>query len=265
MISRIEKKLLHYTGKAISIYDLIQKDDRLLLCLSGGKDSFTMVRLLQLLQIRARGKFKLHVLAIDKGLIGWNKTEIESWLKNSGLDHTILDSNIAEVVAAKERKNYSPCILCSRLRRGYIYSFAKKHGFNKIALGHHREDLIVSLLMSMFYNGNISSMPPKLLTDDKKLIVIRPLVYCQERDVAAYAKEQRFPLAPDGICPIKEKNSRSLVAQLIHSLAKDNNKIPSNILRAISQVKPSHLMDSKLWDFINLKISPSSLDSADSC
>jgi len=252
MSTKVERKLLHYTGKAIGVYSMIQKNDRVLVCLSGGKDSFALVRLLYLLQTRAKINFDLHILIIDKGLPGWNREEIGFWLKEKSFDHTILKTNIFDIVKKKERPKDSYCVLCSRLRRGHIYTFAKKHGYNKIALGHHRDDLITSLLMSIFYNGNVSSMSPKLLTDDKKLIVIRPLVYCQEADIVEYAREQGFPLSPSDICSAKENQTRGKTEELIKALASTNSKIPSNILHALGDIRPSQLMDTKLWDF-NLK------------
>lgn len=253
MSARAEKKILHYTGKAISVFNMIQSNDRVLVCLSGGKDSFTLVKILRLLQLRAKGKFELHVLAVEKGLPGWNREEIATWLEANKFEFTILKTDIFNIVKAKERLKDSYCVLCSRLRRGCIYSFAKKHGYNKIALGHHRDDLITSLLMSIFYNGSINSMPPKLLTDDKKLIVIRPLIYCQEKDIIEYASWQKFPVTPDGLCSAKENHTRIQTRQLIEALAKDNPKIQANILHALSNVRPSKLMDSKLWDFKDLE------------
>lgn len=252
-MSKTEQKLLHYTGKAISIYNMIQKNDQVLVCLSGGKDSFTLARILRLLQIRTKNKFDLHVLAVDKGLPGWNKDAIAAWLTENKFEFTILKTNIFDVVKTKERAKDSYCVLCSRLRRGYIYTFAKKHGYNKIALGHHRDDLITSLLMSIFYNGSISSMPPKLITNDKKLIVIRPLAYCQEKDIAKYALEQKFPITAKGICGAKENHTRQEVQQLINTLATTNPKIPANILHALGNVCVSQLMDPKLWDFKKLE------------
>ncbi len=253
MSTKSEKKLLHYTGKAISIYNMIQKNDRVLVCLSGGKDSFALATILRLLQLRAKGKFEVHVLAIDQGIVGWNQAEIESWLKENNFAFTILKTNIFEIVKAKENTKHSYCVLCSRLRRGHIYTFAKKHGYNKIALGHHRDDLIASLLMSIFYNGLIGSMPPKLITNDKKLIVIRPLAYCQEADISRYALEQKFPLTAKGICGAKENKTRKQVQELIQTLGKGNPKIPANILHSLSNVHPSQLMDPKLCNFKNLE------------
>lgn len=252
-MSKIELKLRHYTGKAISLYNMIEKGDRVLVGLSGGKDSFTLATILKLLQLRSNNKFAIHVLVVDQGLPGWNKDSIKKWLEEQQFEFTILKTTIFNTVKTKARDKDSYCVLCSRLRRGHIYTFAKKHGYNKIALGHHRDDLITSLLMSIFYNGNISSMPPKLITNDKKLIVIRPLALCQENDIAKYAVEQQFPLTPKGICGIKENQTRGKTKQLIETLAKTNPKIPSNILHALSNVKPSQLMDPKLWDFKNLE------------
>jgi tRNA 2-thiocytidine biosynthesis protein TtcA len=253
MTSKIEQKLKHYTGKAIADYNMIQKGDRVLVCLSGGKDSFTMLKILHRLQLRTKNKFILHVLTIDKGLPGWNEEAIRGWLTENKFEFTILKTNIFNIVKTKERPKDSYCILCSRLRRGHIYTFAKKYGYNKIALGHHRDDLITSLLMSIFYNGIISSMPPKLITNDKKLIVIRPLAYCQETDIAEYAKEQNFPLTPKGICGTKENQTRKKTKQLIINLAKTNPKIPANMLYALNNIRPTQLMDQQLYDFKNLE------------
>ena len=252
-IKNCEKKLLHYAGKAIADYQMIKTGDRVLAGLSGGKDSFTMVKILNTLQIKSNRKFKLHVIVVDKKLPGWQSADITTWLKNHNIPFTVLETNIFNLVQAKKRRNSSLCILCSRLRRGHIYTFARNNNFNKIALGHHREDAITSLLMSIFYNGNISSMPPKLLTNDKKLLVIRPLIYCQEKDISLYAKMQNFPLSPKGLCGAEENSMRKQTQDLIAELAKANQKIPSNILHALQKICPSQLMDQKMWDFRNLE------------
>ncbi|CAL7960706.1 tRNA-cytidine(32) 2-sulfurtransferase [Gammaproteobacteria bacterium] len=253
MTSKIEQKLKHYTGKAIADYNMIQKGDRVLVCLSGGKDSFAMAKILRRLQLRTKNKFVLHVFIVDKGLPGWNEDAIRGWLLENKFEFTIVKTNIFNIVKTKERPKDSYCVLCSRLRRGHIYTFAKKYGYNKIALGHHRDDLITSLIMSIFYNGIISSMPPKLITNDKKLIVIRPLAYCQESDIVKYAEEQKFPLTTKGICGVKENQTRKKTKELIVNLAQINPKIPANILCALNNVRPSQLMDQKLWDFKTLE------------
>lgn len=251
--TKVAQKLKHYTGKAIADYNMIQAGDRVLVCLSGGKDSFAMAKILQMLQLRSKINFTLHVLSVAKGLPGWNEQEITDWLTSNNFAYTILKTNIFAIVQAKERAKDSYCVLCSRLRRGHIYTFAKEHGYNKIALGHHRDDLVNSLLMSIFYNGIISSMPPKLLTQDKRLMVIRPMAYCQEQDIIKYAQEQAFPVTAKGICGAKENHTRQNIGQLVQELAKINPKIPANILSSLKHVRPSQLMDHQLWDFKHLE------------
>ncbi|PIQ42639.1 MAG: tRNA 2-thiocytidine(32) synthetase TtcA [Gammaproteobacteria bacterium CG11_big_fil_rev_8_21_14_0_20_46_22] len=252
-IEKLEKKLLHYTGKAIADYALIQHGDRILVCLSGGKDSYTMLWLLRKLQLRAKIRFEITAFTLDQGQPGWHDEGLRSWLKNHQIEHVIHSEDTYSIVTDKIPENKTYCSLCSRLRRGIIYRYAKDHGFNKIALGHHRDDLINTLLMSIFYNGEIKSMPPKLLSDDQSHIVIRPLVYCQEADIAEFAKLMAFPIIPCNLCGSQENLARQRTAALVKALAKDNPKIPSNILHALGSVKPSQLMDKKLWDFNTLE------------
>ena len=195
-LAALEKKLLHYTGKAIADYNLIQNGDRIMVCLSGGKDSFSLLRLLHLLQGRAKVDFELFSFTLDQAQPGWNDSLLRAWLNDRHIAHEILNRDTYSIVKAKIPEGQTYCSLCSRLRRGIIYRYAEEKGFNKIALGHHRDDLIRTLLMSILYNGEIRSMPPKLLSDNKKHIVIRPLVYCQENDIAAFAQEMGFPIIP---------------------------------------------------------------------
>jgi tRNA 2-thiocytidine biosynthesis protein TtcA len=249
----VEKKLLHYTGKAIGDYNMIQRNDRVMVCLSGGKDSFTMLCLLKHLQQRAKHAFEIHAFTLDQAQPGWDDSALKAWLKERNIAHTILTRDTYSIVKEKIPEGQTYCSLCSRLRRGIIYRYAEEHGFNKIALGHHRDDLIRSLLMSILYNGSTSSMPPKLLSDNGKHIVIRPLCYSQEKDIIEYAKEQAFPIIPCNLCGSQENLARKKVAKLIDSLALENPKIPSNILHALQNIKPSQLMDKKLFDFKQLE------------
>jgi tRNA 2-thiocytidine biosynthesis protein TtcA len=249
MINKLEKKLLHYIGKAISDYNLIQNNDRILVCLSGGKDSFTMLHLLRLLQIKSKAKFSIFSFTLNQSQPGWNDQELIQYLSKINIGFEVYTKDTYSIVKQKIPDGKTYCSLCSRLRRGIIYQYAKDHGFNKIALGHHRDDLIQTLLMSIFYNGEISSMPPKLLTKDGGLIVIRPLIYCQEQDILDFAKLKMFPLIPCNLCGTQKNLARQRIAKLIKDLAKNNAKIPSNILKSISNIKPSQLMDRNLWDF----------------
>lgn len=251
--SAVEKKLLHYTGKAIADFNMIQAGDRVMVCLSGGKDSFTMLCLLRHLQRRARGKFELFAFTLDQAQPGWDDKKLHAWLQEREIPYEILTRDTYSIVKDKIPEGNTYCSLCSRLRRGIIYTYAEANGFNKVALGHHRDDLIRTLLMSIFYSGEIKSMPPKLLSDNKKHIVIRPLAYCQENDIIEYAKEQAFPIIPCTLCGSQENLTRQKVKVLIDQLAKENPKVPSNMLHALTSVKSSQLMDKKLWNFKDLE------------
>jgi tRNA 2-thiocytidine biosynthesis protein TtcA len=251
--SSTEKKLLHYTGKAIADFNMIQSGDRVMVCLSGGKDSFTMLRILELLRRRAHPKFEIFAFTLDQSQPGWNDSALRQWLEKYQFRYEILTRDTYSIVKDKIPEGNTYCSLCSRLRRGIIYRYAEEHGFNKVALGHHRDDMIRTLLMSILYNGEIRSMPPKLLSDNKKHVVIRPLAYCQENDIIEYAKEQAYPIIPCNLCGAQENLMRQKVKMLIDQLAKENPKVPSNILHALTSVKPSQLMDRNLWDFKNLE------------
>lgn len=251
--SRTEKKLLHYTGKAIANFNMIQTGDRVLVCLSGGKDSFTLLKLLHTLQRRTNNKFTVSAFTLNQGQPGWLDTNLRTWLENSQIPFTIWERDTFSIVKSKISADKNCCSFCSRLRRGIIYRYAKEQGFKKIALGHHRDDLIESLLMSILYSGEICSMPPKLLTNDNQHIVIRPMAYCQEVDIIKYAAEQNFPVVSCGICSSQKHSTRANVKLLISQLAAHNPKVPSNILHALQRVRTSQLMDQELWDFKNLE------------
>lgn len=251
--SKIEKKLLHYTGKAIADFNMIQTGDRVMVCLSGGKDSFTLLTLLHALQRKTNGKFELFAFTLDQAQPGWDDQHLHAWLQERSIPYEILTRDTYSIVKEKIPEGNTYCSLCSRLRRGIIYRYAETHGFNKIALGHHRDDLIRTLMMSILYNGDLRSMPPKLLSDNKKHIVIRPLCYVQEADIITFAKEQCFPIIPCTLCGSQDNLARKRVGRLIDELAKDNPKIPSNILHALQSIKPSQLMDQSHWNFRQLE------------
>lgn len=259
---RLEKKLLHYTKVAMHDYRMVEPGDKVMVCLSGGKDSYTLLTLLDLLRTEANHPFEIFAFTLDQSQPGWNDEGLRGWLENKKIPYEILTRDTYSIVKEKIPEGKTYCSLCSRLRRGIIYRYAKEKGFNKIALGHHRDDLIRTLLMSILYNGQIRSMPPKLLTDDKQHIVIRPLAYCQESDIIEYAKLQAFPIIPCNLCGSQENLIRKRVKNLIDGLAKENPKIPSNILHAISSVKPSQLMDRELWNFRDLAVSLEEADPA---
>lgn len=252
-LERIEKKLLHYTGKAIADFNMIQPGDRVLVCVSGGKDSYTLLRLLHILKRRSGKDFTLFALTLDQQQPGWDDSGLRDWMAEHGYAHEIISEDTYSIVKDKIPAGKAYCSLCSRLRRGIIYRYARENGFNKIALGHHRDDLIESLLMSTLYSGEVRSMPPKLLTNDKRHIVIRPMVFCQERDIIQYAEALAFPIVPCNLCGSQPNLTRKKVKALIQTLADENPKVPSNMLSALSNLRPSQLMDKKLWDFRSLE------------
>jgi len=252
-LSKIEKKLLHYVGKAIADYNLIQTGDRVMVCLSGGKDSYTLLSILRLLRMHSNNKFEILAFTLDQSQPGWDDSGMRAWLEHHKIPYEILKRDTYSVVVEKVPEGSTYCSLCSRLRRGNIYRYAEEHGYTKIALGHHRDDMIHSLLMSILYNGEIRSMPAKLLSDNKRHIVIRPLAYCQEQDIIEYAREREFPIIPCNLCGSQENLARQRIKRLVNELSQENPKIPSNILHALSHVKPSQLMDKQLWDFKGLE------------
>lgn len=249
----IEKKLLHYTGKAISDFNMIQRGDRVMVCLSGGKDSFSLLSLLHTLRKRSNNKFELFSFTLDQAQPGWDDQKLHEWLQTRKIPYEVLTRDTYSIVKDKIPEGKTYCSLCSRLRRGIIYRYAEENGYTKIALGHHRDDLITTMLMSILYNGDVRSMPPKLLSDNKKHIVIRPLCYVQEQDIITFAKEQDYPIIPCTLCGSQENLARKRVARLIGQLAEENPKIPSNMLHALQSIKPSQLMDQDLWNFKNLE------------
>ena len=257
-IEKIEDKLFHYTQIALKQFNMIQKGDRVMVCLSGGKDSFTLLWMLNLLRKRSNFSFELLSYTLDQQQPGWDDSKLKSFLEAHEIPYLIESKDTYSIVMDKIPEGKTYCSLCSRLRRGNIYRYAEENGFNKIALGHHRDDLNETLLMSIFYSGQIKSMPPKLLSDNGKNILIRPLIFCQETDIIEYAKLIGFPIIPCNLCGSQEKLARVRVRKLLRELAQENPKIPSNILHAIRSVQPSQLMDKTLWDFekFEAKIKP---------
>src|SRR3989338_6676208 len=252
-LSKTQQKLTHYITKAIADFKLIEKNDRVMVCLSGGKDSYTLLTILDTLRKDARNHFDIFAYTLDQSQPGWDDSHMRAWLEDRKISYEIEKRDTYSVVKRVIPEGKTYCSLCSRLRRGNIYRYAEENNFTKVALGHHRDDVIQTLLMSILYGGQIKSMPPKLLTDTKKQIVIRPMIYCQESDIQLFAREQQFPIIPCTLCGPQENLTRKKVKTLINELAKDNPKVPSNMLHALQSVQPSQLMDKSLWDFDQLK------------
>jgi tRNA 2-thiocytidine biosynthesis protein TtcA len=245
-LNRLERKLLGDVGRAIGDFGLIADGDRLMVALSGGKDSYTMLQLLRRLQEKAPVRFTLLAVNLDQGHPGFPAERLEGWLKNAGYDYRMLKEDTYSVVTEKVPDGKTYCGLCSRLRRGILYNAAQALGCNKIALGHHRDDLVETLLLNLFFSGSISSMPPKLRSDDGRNVVIRPLCYAAEAEIARYAELCAFPILPCDLCGSQDNLQRKRVKTLLDQLSVEHPHLRESIAAAIGNVKPSHLMDQRL-------------------
>jgi Predicted ATPase of the PP-loop superfamily implicated in cell cycle control len=242
---RLEKRLLSAMGHAVRDFGLISEGDRILVGLSGGKDSLVLLALLKKLQERAPVKFSLTAMNVDMGQPGFDAAPLKKFVDELGVERRFIAQDVWSVARAKVRPGKSMCPICSRLRRGILYTQAFELGCTKIALGHHREDLIETLLLSALYAGALKSMPPLLRSDDGRNTVIRPMVYCPEAEIAAYARLRGFPVAPRPPCETPDLQ-RSRVKELIHTLAAEHPAVPGNLLNALSHVVPTHLLDREL-------------------
>jgi len=242
-MGKLERKLLGDVGRAIGDFDLIEEGDRLMVALSGGKDSYTLLQLLGRLQRRAPIRFSIVAVNLDQGHPGFPADRLESWLRAEGYDYRMLKEDTYRIVTEKVPAGKTYCSLCSRLRRGILYNAAEALGCTKIALGHHRDDLVETLMLNLFFSGKIASMPPKLRSDDGRNVVIRPLCYAAETDIARYAQLSGFPILPCDLCGSQENLQRKKVKALLDQLSLENPRLRESIAAAIGNVKLSHLMD----------------------
>jgi tRNA 2-thiocytidine biosynthesis protein TtcA len=249
---KLRNQLISATGKAIGDFNMIEDGDTVLVCMSGGKDSYTMLMMLLALQERAPISFKLIAMNLDQKQPGFPEHILPAYFEQLGVEYRIVEADTYAVVKEKIPEGKTTCSLCSRLRRGVIYTTAKKLGANKIALGHHRDDIVETLFLSMFYGAKMKAMPPKLATNDKQNIVIRPLAYCSERDIAAYARGMAFPIIPCNLCGSQENLQRVKVKEMLAAWEKEQPGRVNNIFRAIGNIEPSHLADTDLYDFKGL-------------
>ena len=243
------KRLKHNTGEAILRYNMIDHGDRVMVCLSGGKDSYTMLDLLMTLQKKAPVSFELIAVNLDQKQPGFPEDVLPAYLDGLGIEYHIIRQDTYSIVKDKIPEGKTTCGLCSRLRRGILYSFAEKIGASKIALGHHQDDIIETFFLNMFFNGQLKTMPPKLLSDNKKHLVIRPLALCKENDIAAYAAIKNYPIIPCNLCGSQENMQRKKVKAMIQRWEQENPGRSEIIMRSLQNVKPSHLADNNLFDF----------------
>ncbi len=249
---KLVKRLFHNTGKAITDFNMIGDGDRVMVCLSGGKDSFTLLDILMDLQKRAPVNFELLAVNLDQKQPGFPEEVLPRYAQEIGIPFHVIEQDTYSVVKRVIPEGKTTCGLCSRLRRGALYRFAAENGITRIALGHHRDDIIETLFLNLFNGGRIKAMPPKLLSDDGRHVVIRPLAYCSEQDIARYAETRQFPIIPCNLCGSQPKLQRQVIKEMLTQWKKLHPGRIENIFRAISHVSPSQLADRELFDFINL-------------
>ncbi|MFN3703678.1 tRNA 2-thiocytidine(32) synthetase TtcA [Thermomonas sp.] len=249
---KLAKRLRHQVGKAIADFGMIEDGDKVMVCLSGGKDSYTMLDVLLQLQKKAPVAFSITAVNLDQKQPGFPEHVLPEYLRSIGVDFHILEQDTYSVVSRVIPEGKTLCSLCSRLRRGALYTYAEQNGFTKIALGHHRDDLVATFFLNLFFHAKLSGMPPKLLSDDGKHVVIRPLAYVREADIEAYAEAKGFPIIPCNLCGSQENLQRKQVKKMLAQWEKETPGRIETIARALGDIRPSQLSDPKLFDFLSL-------------
>jgi tRNA 2-thiocytidine biosynthesis protein TtcA len=250
--SRLAKRLRHQVGRAIADFGMIEDDDKVMVCLSGGKDSYTLLDILLQLQKKAPVSFSITAVNLDQKQPDFPEHVLPEYLRSIDVDYKILEQDTYSVVTRVVPEGKTMCSLCSRLRRGALYAYAEAEGFTKIALGHHRDDLVATFFLNLFFHSKLAGMAPKLQSDDGKHVVIRPLAYVREDDIAAYAETKRFPIIPCNLCGSQENLQRKQVKKMMDAWERDTPGRIEQIARALGNVSPAQLSDPKLFDFLSL-------------
>lgn len=249
---QLETHLRSRVGKAIADYNMIENGDRVMVCLSGGKDSHTLLDLLLSLQRKAPIQFDLLAVNLDQKQPGFPAHVLPEYLESVGVPYRIVEEDTYSIVQRVIPEGKTLCGLCSRLRRGILYRIASEEEATKIALGHHRDDIVETLFLNMFYGGQLKAMPPKLLSDDGRHVVIRPLAYCSERDIEHYATAKQFPIIPCQLCGSQDNLQRAQIKQMLKTWEQDYPGRIENLFHSLQNVSPSHLADTQLFDFASL-------------
>lgn len=251
--NKLRKRLRRQVGQAIADYDMIQDGDKVMVCLSGGKDSYTMLDILLNLRDHAPINFELIAVNLDQKQPGFPEEVLPNYLQSIGVPYHIIEKDTYSIVKEVVPEGKTTCGICSRLRRGSLYGYARQNGITKIALGHHRDDIIETLFLNMFYGSKIKAMPPKLLSDDKSNIVIRPLAYAKEADIVRYAEARQFPIIPCNLCGSQQNLQRQVIKDMLQAWEKQSPGRLENIFRSLQNVAPSQLADTSLFDFVGLE------------
>ena len=249
---KLAKRLRRQVGQAIADFGMIEEGDKVMVCLSGGKDSYTMLDILLQLQKKAPVRFDLVAVNLDQKQPDFPEHVLPEYLERVGVPFHIIEQDTYSVVSRVIPEGKTMCSLCSRLRRGALYSYAEENGFTKIALGHHRDDLVATFFLNMFFHAKLSGMPPKLLSDNGKHVVIRPLAYVREDDIAQYAEAKAFPIIPCNLCGSQENLQRKQVKKMMDAWERESPGRIETIARALGDIRPSQLSDPKLFDFLAL-------------
>jgi tRNA 2-thiocytidine biosynthesis protein TtcA len=253
-LSKLRKFLEGRVGKAIGDYNMIADGDTILVCVSGGKDSYTLLAMLMAMQQRAPVSFRLIAMNLDQKQPGFPADVLPRYFESLGIDYRIVEADTYSIVRDKIPEGKTTCSLCSRLRRGIIYRTAKELGANKIALGHHRDDMVHTLFLNMLFGGKLKAMPPKLVTDDKAHVVIRPLAYCPEKDIAKFARGMAFPIIPCNLCGAQDNLQRQKIRAMMEEWDRRYPGRSESVFTAMQNIVPSHLADSALFDFRGLTL-----------
>lgn len=255
--NKLQKRLRRLTAEAVTDYNMIEDGDKVMVCLSGGKDSYTMLDILLHLQKVAPIRFEIIAVNLDQKQPGFPEHILPAYLDALGIAYHVLERDTYSIVKEKLQAGKTTCSLCSRLRRGNLYTFADEIGATKMALGHHRDDIVETFFLNMFHGGNLKAMPPKLLADDGRNVVIRPLAYCSEKDIEAYSKLREFPIIPCNLCGSQENLQRKVVKEMLRGWEQDTPGRVDSIFRALRNVQPSQLADTDLFDFASLRVDES--------